>query len=380
MEVSVAGVAPAARLQPVAIADRHRLLDRLAAGGRAGRRCPRSPFPRAEPRPRSRLRRASATAPPPRAARPAPRTATASSASASASSPCRRSASALAPSASAITMNPAPRGRRRETTPPAAASAPASRYSSAAAVSPAADHPLDRRAARLGARRRMRPPAAPPRAPGIELQPRGGDHAERPLRADQQALQVVAGHVLADRARRPRRPRRAERPPPARSPRRRSTPYLNACGPPALVATLPPICDCSAAPGSGGNRSPFSRASRRTSPVRSPASTQIRHRSGSKERTPRHPLEAEDDPALGHRAGRESGAAAPRHDRHLVLVAPADHGGHLVRARRQRQGVGAAPDAAMLGRVGQICRRRRSHGPRLGAALPAPPGSRPSDA
>ncbi len=32
------------------------------------------------------------------------------------------------------------------------------------------------------------------------------------------------------------------------------TPYLKAWGPPALVATLPPICDCSDAPGSGGSR------------------------------------------------------------------------------------------------------------------------------
>ena len=40
------------------------------------------------------------------------------------------------------------------------------------------------------------------------------------------------------------------------------TPYLNACGPPALRAMLPPICENSAAPGSGGNRRPLSRASR----------------------------------------------------------------------------------------------------------------------
>ena len=30
------------------------------------------------------------------------------------------------------------------------------------------------------------------------------------------------------------------------------TPYLKACGPPAFVAIVPPSCDCSGAPGSGG--------------------------------------------------------------------------------------------------------------------------------
>ena len=38
-----------------------------------------------------------------------------------------------------------------------------------------------------------------------------------------------------------------------------TTPYLNACGPPAFVAMLPPIWDCSGAPGSGANIRPLSR-------------------------------------------------------------------------------------------------------------------------
>jgi hypothetical protein len=62
------------------------------------------------------------------------------------------------------------------------------------------------------------------------------------------------------------------------------TPYLKACGPPAFVARLPPSWDCSAAPGSGGNSSPFSRARRATVAVVTPASASMRHRSGSKER------------------------------------------------------------------------------------------------
>ena len=65
----------------------------------------------------------------------------------------------------------------------------------------------------------------------------------------------------------------------------RVVPYLNAWGPPALVATFPPICDCSAAPGSGGNQSPLPRAIRRTSPVVTPASASIRQSRGSNLRT-----------------------------------------------------------------------------------------------
>ena len=139
------------------------------------------------------------------------------------------------------------------------------------------------------------------------------------------------------------------------------TPYLKACGPPALVAMLPPICDCSAAPGSGGKKRPFSRASRRTSAVRSPASTQIRHRSGSKARTrvirsrPRTT-----PPSRGTAPAAKPGAAPARHDRHLVLVAPGDDAGDLLGRRRQRDRVGAALDAAVLGRVRQVGRRRRA--------------------
>ncbi len=63
------------------------------------------------------------------------------------------------------------------------------------------------------------------------------------------------------------------------------TPYLKQCGPPAFVATLPPICEDSAAPGSGGKHRPFSRASRCTVAVVTPASTSMRHWSGSSART-----------------------------------------------------------------------------------------------
>ena len=143
----------------------------------------------------------------------------------------------------------------------------ASRYSSAADRHPAAEHALDRlaagRRAVVEARRRARPP--PARASGRSQT--AVTIPSVPSEPIEQALEVVAGDVLADRAADRDRARRARRPP--RRPVTQSpvTPYLNACGPPALVATLPPICDCSAAPGSGGKSRPFSRASRRTSPV-----------------------------------------------------------------------------------------------------------------
>ena len=76
---------------------------------------------------------------------------------------------------------------------------------------------------------------------------------------------------------------------------------------------LPPICDCSDAPGSGGNRRPFSRARRCSVPVRTPASTWIRHSSGSKLQHPIQPGEVDDDPAVDRdRAAGEAGAAAAR--------------------------------------------------------------------
>ena len=199
MQVPVAGVAPAAGLQAVT--------------ARRSRPSPRSPRARRS----SGTTMSSLTFPPRRASTaietpsrqrhsastsrrcdgrlarpsaPAPR--------ASTSSPWRRSASALVPSASAITMKPAPSG-----TPPGNAAAGRGQGAAVEVLErghgqPGAQHPLDRPAARLGA--------------GVEgdhgqrglgrrqeLEPGGGDHAERPLRADQQALQVVAGHVLADR-------------------------------------------------------------------------------------------------------------------------------------------------------------------------------------
>ena len=193
-------------------------------------------------RPTPSRQRHSAAGPPASARR---RARPAASASASAS----RSAAPL--SDSLITRKPAPSGTPPGNPAPATASVAPSRYSIAAGTGPAAIRRCTASRAVVGAgvergdgqrvgRRRDQP------------QPDRRDHAERPLRADQQRAQVVAGDVLAHRARRSARARRGAitaSMPVTQAP---VTPYLKQCGPPAFVATLPPICELSAAPGSGG--------------------------------------------------------------------------------------------------------------------------------
>ena len=62
---------------------------------------------------------------------------------------------------------------------------------------------------------------------------------------------------------------------------------------------------------------------------------------------PVQPLEADHDAALDRdRAAGEAGAAAAGGQRHVVLVAPAQHSRDLVDRRRQDDGVGPADDAA----------------------------------
>ena len=108
-------------------------------------------------------------------------------------------------------------------------------------------------------RRRRRPPTADSRGPG---QTAGQHHhdvdAERPLQAHEQASQVISGDVLGAAP-----PTLISSPGATAASRpvtqRPVTPYLNARGPPALVATLPPSCDCSAAPGLGANSRPLLR-------------------------------------------------------------------------------------------------------------------------
>ena len=75
---------------------------------------------------------------------------------------------------------------------------------------------------------------------GDQPQPRRGDEAERALGADEQALQVVTGDVLSDGP-----PMCTISPGGITASRPVTqwpvTPYLKACGPPALQAMFPPI-------------------------------------------------------------------------------------------------------------------------------------------
>ena len=278
--------------------------------------------------------------------------------------PARRagaSASAADPSASASTMKPAPVGM-----PPGKAARRqrdrrrASRYSSAAtcrplpstasiAAQPAADVGVERRHRERRLRR------------GDQPQPGRRDDPERPLRADQQAR--------SGRSR--RRPCASAPPTEISSPGGTTasrpvthapvTPYLNACGPPALVAMLPPICDCSAAPGSGGKqqaalaREPAHarRSARRPRPGSATAADRTRASRAMRSRSSTTP------PADRHRAAREPGAAAARHDRHLVLVAPGHHRRHLLGVAGKHHGVGNALQPGRLGGVGAVQRGRR---------------------
>ena len=61
---------------------------------------------------------------------------------------------------------------------------------------------------------------------------------------------------------------------------------------------------------------------------------------------------------MRHRAAGEPGAAAARDDRDVVGVAPCDDGGHLIRARGQRDRVGASAQVAGLGGVDEVLARR----------------------
>ena len=64
------------------------------------------------------------------------------------------------------------------------------------------------------------------------------------------------------------------------------------------------------------------------------------------------PLERADDATLRRdRASHKPGAAAARHDRYVVLVAPGDHSSDLLRAPRQCDRVGVPLDAPTVGAV-----------------------------
>ena len=70
-------------------------------------------------------------------------------------------------------------------------------------------------------------------------------------------------------------------------------------------------------------------------------------------------LQREHHAALRHRARRVAGAAAAGDDRDVVLVAPGQHVGDLLRRARAHERVGAPADAAGHARVHEVLRRHR---------------------
>ena len=136
------------------------------------------------------------------------------------------------------------------------------------------------------------------------------------------------------------------------------TPYLNACGPPALQAMLPPICEISAAPGIG-REAQAALACEPLDVAGRDAGLDV-HPPEQRVELPHlvQPLEADHDAALdGDRAAGEPGAAAARGQRHVVLVAPAHHRRDLVDGRRQHDRVCRALHAAAH-QVGEIAALR----------------------
>ena len=95
-------------------------------------------------------------------------------------------------------MNPAPSGRPNGYVSPEMRSSSPSRYSIAAGTTPDAS---TRSIAPIPVSASGYSPTTGSSSSGAGCQPQpgGGDQPERPLRADEQALQVVGGHVLAQR-------------------------------------------------------------------------------------------------------------------------------------------------------------------------------------
>ena len=213
-----------------------------------------------------------------------------------------------------------------------------------------ADHALDRLAARRrpvvnahhGVRRLGR---------RHQPQPGGRDDAERPLGADQQALQVVPGDVLAHRA--------AHRDHLARRDDRLETGHPAARD--AVLERVRAACvrgDVAADLGllrrAGiGREEQAALARQQLDALRAHARLDVHPPQQRLEGA--HAAEAverEDDASFDrHRATGEARAAAARGQGHVVLVAPAEHAGDLVGRAREDDCVGAALDAARLGRV-----------------------------
>ena len=209
----------------------------------------------------------------------------------------------------------------------------ASRYSIAAGTTPGREHALDRRDACVGVaveadHRQLE------LGRGDEPQPRGGDEPERPLRADEQALHVVARDVLPDRP--------AELHDLARRDHR-----LDPGHPVAGDAVLERVraagvagdvaADLRDLGGAGVGREAQAALARQPLHVAGRDARLDVH--APEQRVERahlvQALEADHDAALDRdRAAGEPGAAAARGQRHVVLVAPAHDRGDLVDARQ----------------------------------------------
>ena len=110
---------------------------------------------------------------------------------------------------------------------------------------------------------------------------------------------------------------------------------------------LPPICDCSGAPGSGANIRPLSRTSCLQAAGRHAGLDVDPPELGLERADPVEPVEREHDAAVrAPRPPRAPGPAAARDDRHVALVAPREHGGDLLGAPRQHDRVGPAGQRA----------------------------------
>ena len=222
-------------------------------------------------------------------------------------------------------------------------------------IEPAADHALDRRAAGPSAcvegddgRGRLRRREQP--------QPYRGDDAERALGPDEQAAQVVAGHVLAER-------------PSDGDDLAGSDDGLEPGHPRAGDAVLERVraarvrrdvaADLRLLGGAGVGREEQPALPGETAHAR-------RRHAGVDVGAPEERLEGADavqpfqrehDAAQRHGAAGVARPASPRHDRDVALVAPRDDLGDLLGRARERDGVGMPAEAAALGLVDEIAGR-----------------------
>ena len=202
---------------------------------------------------------------------------------------------------------------------------------------------------------------------GRQPQAYRGDHAERALRADEQTLEVIPRDVLRGPAADLHELARRKH-------------HLHARDPGAGDAVLERV----RAAGVGGDVAAdlrllgCARIRREEQPVLARQALHVaRADAGLGEHAPQRRLELADaaqplqrahDSALsGHGAAEQARAAATRHDRHVVLVAPRDHLRDLLCAAWQHHGVRAPLDAPAVGAVVVVRRLRRGLEHVLGA-------------